>query len=291
MELDHLAAQLQKISAASIAVAVVFNVISISLLTIRWILIQQRFLGAATQSRSANIANYWSSYIYNLITPANLGGDLYRYFSLKGDGSGSAQVIEQLLRERLVGLSSISVILSISLGYLLSIDEVNLPYGYPLFAGSIAFSCAISLIAVFPQIIFQGILSLIPLASGQSSVIMGIGKASDFFHFAGIFSLSLCSFMFCLLSIKVICDSMSILMPVENIMFIGALVEIIRFVPISVQGIGIREGGFATLFALIGSNAEAGYIVGLLVYAALTMAQIFLAIIGKMLLVKQHFGD
>jgi len=288
MELHYLAAELQKISAVSIAALIVLNMLSILLLTIRWILIQRRFLGAEAKAKSSIIASYWSSYIYNIITPANLGGDLYRYLSLKGDGWGGAQVLEQLIQERLVGLCSILAVLTISLVCLLWIDGANLPYGDVLLAGSAIFSFATSAMVISPRTIFQKVLSLLPLTVWHFSVANRIGKASGISHFVRIFSLSFFSFIFWLFSIKVVCVSMSIHIPFQNIMFIGALVEVIRFVPLSVQGIGIREGIFASLFILMDSSAELGFAVGLIVYASLIVAQILFGILGKALLIKQH---
>ena len=74
-------------------------------------------------------------------------------------------------------------------------------------------------------------------------------------------------------------------------MFIGALIEIVRFVPLSIQGIGIREGGFATLFAFIGFDPETGFTIGLLGYTALSLTQLLIGLTGKAMFVTRQFKN
>ncbi|MEO0248899.1 MAG: hypothetical protein ABIN58_05020, partial [candidate division WOR-3 bacterium] len=53
---------------------------------------------------------------------------------------------------------------------------------------------------------------------------------------------------------------------------VAILVELIRLVPITLQGVGVREGSFAYLFKSLGESPETGFALGLVSYLALSMA-------------------
>ena len=50
------------------------------------------------------------------------------------------------------------------------------------------------------------------------------------------------------------------------------LTELVRLVPVTIQGIGLREGTFAYLLASLGESAEAGFVLGAVSYVALSCA-------------------
>jgi uncharacterized membrane protein YbhN (UPF0104 family) len=70
---------------------------------------------------------------------------------------------------------------------------------------------------------------------------------------------------------------------VLEVIFISSIVEVIRFIPISIQGIGIREGSYALLFTYLGYPSELGFTVGLIAYIALSISQFIFGVIGKVL--------
>ena len=66
----------------------------------------------------------------------------------------------------------------------------------------------------------------------------------------------------------------------SNILIISALVEIIRFIPLTFQGIGVREPSFALLASeFFGSNFEVAFLAGLIIYACLSLVNLSLGAI------------
>ena len=57
--------------------------------------------------------------------------------------------------------------------------------------------------------------------------------------------ISVVAFLVWVTSVFVISNSMGMNIPFYIFVLVGSLVEVIRFVPISIQGIGIREASFA----------------------------------------------
>ena len=64
---------------------------------------------------------------------------------------------------------------------------------------------------------------------------------------------------------------------------IGVLVELVRQIPVSVQGIGVREASFAYLFGLIGHSPEEGFVVGAAAYLAIGLALCLAGALGAIL--------
>jgi hypothetical protein len=61
------------------------------------------------------------------------------------------------------------------------------------------------------------------------------------------------------------------------------LAELIRLLPVSVQGIGLREGAYAYVFTLVGASGEAGFALAAVGYLALTVAILLMGVIGTVL--------
>jgi hypothetical protein len=55
-------------------------------------------------------------------------------------------------------------------------------------------------------------------------------------------------------------------------------------VPVTIQGIGLREGAFAYLLAFLGHSPEQSYVVGLAAYLALSVSIVLCGPIGQLLM-------
>jgi hypothetical protein len=61
---------------------------------------------------------------------------------------------------------------------------------------------------------------------------------------------------------------------------IVVLVELVRLLPVSIQGIGVREGAYAYLFSVIGESSEAGFVLGTVSYLALSLSVLMAGVVG-----------
>ena len=64
---------------------------------------------------------------------------------------------------------------------------------------------------------------------------------------------------------------------------IAVLVELVRLVPITIQGIGVREAAYAYCFQIMGHAPENGFVVGAVAYALASLAVILIGVIGYIL--------
>jgi uncharacterized membrane protein YbhN (UPF0104 family) len=61
---------------------------------------------------------------------------------------------------------------------------------------------------------------------------------------------------------------------------IVVLTELIRLLPVSIQGVGVREAIYAYLFTLFGQQAESGFVLGAISYLALSVSLFVAGLIG-----------
>ena len=61
---------------------------------------------------------------------------------------------------------------------------------------------------------------------------------------------------------------------------IVVLVELVRLLPLSVQGIGVRESAYAYLFGMAGQSSEAGFVIGTVSYLALSLSILLAGAVG-----------
>ena len=85
------------------------------------------------------------------------------------------------------------------------------------------------------------------------------------------------------LSIKTITLSLGLTVPTLHIAVVASLVELVRFIPITLQGIGLREGTFAYLLSFLGHNPEQSYAIALVSYLALSVSIFLCGPIGQFL--------
>jgi hypothetical protein len=81
----------------------------------------------------------------------------------------------------------------------------------------------------------------------------------------------------------VVASPLNLGLPIALLAMIVSLTEIIRLVPISFQGIGVREGVFSALAGLAGSSPASGFVVAAVAYAALSLALAISGVIGGLL--------
>jgi len=237
--------------------------------------IPNRIGAVAPAPWSDHLRIYLQATFLNTFTPANIGGDLYRALALKARAGGVIDLVVVLLRERVLGL------LSFLCGYELLFSAEYATGGHgPMFFGSAALAIAGALVAIFaakalaPRFVRWERLSRLPrtgraLLRLPEALAFGGGRA-----FGAAMALSLAALAIWILAVKVVADSLGLSLPVALLGMIVVLTELIRLVPISFQGIGVRELTFALLAGLAGAEAETGFLVGTLAYLALSLSLI-----------------
>ena len=74
-------------------------------------------------------------------------------------------------------------------------------------------------------------------------------------------------------------QALGIKVPLAAYFFIVPVVDIISTLPLSISGLGLREGGYVFMFKLLGIEAAKGFACGLLVLAVVLISGLMGAIV------------
>ena len=268
---------------SAIAVILVMYVIQ----SARWELMAGRVLKS---SPVMNAAVYFNATFLNTFTPANLGGDAYRLVVLKSETVSTGEILRLLLRERILGLYGYVIVFASAYGFIVATKartfrwEGN-PYIYGL-AGAMAFlmlpflarPLGICLVGALRSVI--GKLRL-PKLEGWVVTLAYLLSPKGALR---LMLLTFLGILFWVLSIRIVAESFGLQVPLLHLAAAATLVEFIRMVPVTIQGIGLREGAFSYLLSFFGHNPEQCYVVALVAYLALSVSILLCGLIGQLLM-------
>ena len=280
LELENISILLKAVDIEFIFKLLLINITSFILLALRWDFLTKIYI---INLSPKIFIEYMCSYIYNLISPGNLGGDAYRFLHLKELQTNNV-LITIFIKERLIGLSSIAFLLSFSASFFIYIDFNKLEYFYILLV--LFFSIFIFIITIYYNNNPRNILSLfsfIPFIKKLVNNTDTYNVSSFNINTLKIFLLSIVAFLIRSITILITANQFGINPLLFEIIFISSIVEIIRFIPISIQGIGIREASYALFFTYFGYSSEIGFTIGLIAYFILSISQFIFGIIGTIL--------
>lgn len=274
LDIQSLHRAIRETSLASLSVAVLLIIGSFVFLAFRWIRIAQPYV---TSSVLEHMRVYFYASFLNSFTPANIAGDVYRAGTLKAKASSLAWLIVALLRERLFGL------LSFFAGYGLCVilNGLLTPGGFkgvdPIFLVALAPICAGMLALMSGEFVLKRLTALRWVAERPKlgSTVEKIAAAMvlrDRREFAFLLALSLVALAAWIAAVGVISRDLNMALSLPMLGAIAILTELVRLVPITLQGIGLREGAFSVLVGLAGGSPETGFLLGTWSYLALSVA-------------------
>lgn len=256
----------------------------------RWYLIVR---GNAELPFRSHLRRYLIGMFLNTFAPGAVGGDIYRFFALRSKTSDRWLLAGAILRERMIGLSGLAVFFLFC--YLAYRGAGN--------AGAGGLSTEIHVSAA---LLFIGLVCLIPSRRLVKSILRTqfIAKSERLTNLARLLahSLDLGSFRWALgmLSISLVVCSLwgvSIYLVADGLnifelrgwhafyafAMVGVLSDIIRAIPISFQGIGVREWAFAYLLTGFGASFDVAFVVGTAAYVAVSLSILFAGAVGFLL--------
>ena len=262
-------------SPTSFVVAILINLLAVLVMGVRW-----GNLSASDLRRScrAQLALYFRATFLNSFTPANLGGDAYRLTVLKGESYSGSVVLRLLLRERLLGLYGYVLVFVLAYGIVVAtrgirLDPSDNPYMYgvmvavaTLMVAALARPLGRALMAILERVVsparVPGLVRCVEVGGGLLSSrgtlrLLGL-------TFAGI--------LLWIASIKILADGFGFPVSWAELAAVATLVELVRLIPVTIQGVGLREGVFAYLIGYWGYGYEQSYVVALTAYLALRIS-------------------
>lgn len=85
------------------------------------------------------------------------------------------------------------------------------------------------------------------------------------------FSLSILSYLCYIGRVVYLCQAFSLPLGFIEIAWISSLVLLLQMIPVSIAGIGVREGGYAYLFMVFGLSPEKGVLIGILLFSQMIL--------------------
>jgi glycosyltransferase 2 family protein len=283
----HVAEQL---SVAGVLVVLLLILVEFPLLAWRWHLIVGR---AGAMPARRHIEMYFIASFLGMFTPGLLGGDAYRLVLLRRQGVRTRLGLTLLLRERLLGVSSHLLFLAAAAGIALS-TEGTIPgdgRGFLLLCGALA---AAGIVALFSGRYLIYLLRRLSLGRVHRYIHDGLKLVHGAFQFrsageaAWLLAISLMSAATWVLAYDVVARLIGIEIGFFLLAAIVVVVELIRLVPVTVQGLGVREVTFATIFTMIGQDAAAGFVICAMCYLLLNVATLIGGLTGYGLAFADH---
>lgn len=267
---------LGRLNAGTITIAVVLVVAQFVAMGVRWWLMVRQ---AAPLPTGRHLAIYLSANLVNSFTPANLGGDAYRVIALRRYGD-TVQLVVLLARERLLGLGGfLSVYLFSAIGMWMTVPALRSDPMHPMNLCAAAAVAGLGVMAAGrPLMRWLSSGSWVTARPRVEATARHTASAFGFESAGQAAALVLLTWLAITLwaaAAWVIAEEVSPGVPIAAVCAVVVFAEVVRLVPITVQGVGVREGAFAFGFAALGHDAEAGFAVGAATY--LVLAAVLLA--------------
>lgn len=267
------------ISLRGIALTAVFCLLSQLCLGLRWYVMAR---AAVPGTYAWYLRHFLIAQGASLLTPAAVGSDLYRIVALRRIPGDTNKLLILIVRERLFGL----------LGYALFYVFC---FGYWQFFGGTApqhtffgvMAATLALLALFLMLsplavrrLWLIIVSLLP--SLRDKFVNVINSLS---HYDGrksivILILTLLGCGLWTVCLYTIALDLSINVSYSVLGMAGVTSELARWIPISIQGIGLREGAFSGVLAVLNYPIETGILIAGLAYAVNSLILILMSFVG-----------
>jgi hypothetical protein len=201
------------------------------------------------------LLRYWSSTFYNNVLPGSIGGDVVRIGGLARSGVSLATSGLSVLADRATGLWA-----GMLLGLLCSLLLSGLPYRWTLGAlfGAIVLG-SVAAVWVLPRLA-----RLLPARFKKCVVLAGLLRSHRQWYVLGLS---------CLFQVLVILNTYTIAraLGIELSLLVYGVyaqaVVLLTLLPISINGIGVRETGMVFFLGSVGVPSESAALVGVLLLA------------------------
>ncbi len=267
LDWPRLAEAAARLTPGAVAAAVLLACTTFAPLAARWHLL--------SGGGRAGTARYLYANLANAVSPGNIGGDVYRFFALRGGRTGDLALVAILVRERLLGLASMLA------GLALGVAAMELAG-----AGSASWRAlgAAAVLGLAGMGLLPSLIRRIPLPGNWNERLREAIEDGTARGNAGPLALSLAALALWLAVVQFAALRLGIEIPWYTLLAVATAAEIARAVPATVQGIGVREAAYAALFGLSGYSPESGFVLGAVAYLALGAALVASGALGAVLL-------
>ncbi len=265
----------RKLTLVAFAAAVLLACLPSLPLVARW-----HWLTAADSGWYASSARYLYANLLNSISPANIGGDVYRFFAFRSAERDGAALVALLVRERLLGLASmLSGLLIGAAGMLIASAHPQEWLVRAMALGAAAGLAALPLLST--------IIERVPVPESWRAHLRAALAIRAPARDAALFGWSLAALALWLVAVKFVAAQLGLDISWAALLAVLTATELVRMIPVTIQGIGLREGTFATLCGAFGYAQETGFVVGAVAYLALSAALVVTGALGALMLARR----
>jgi uncharacterized membrane protein YbhN (UPF0104 family) len=272
LDWTSLVASTAKLTAGVLSVAVLLACAPTVPLVARWYLLARGAGGWYACS-----ARYLYANLLSAVSPGSIAGDIYRYFAFRDRERDGATMIEILVRERIFGLMSMLIGLCVGAVGM----QIAGGHGQQWFVSTLAIAAACGIVALLS---LPGIIHHMPdswRGGLQAALAIRTSRLDTV-----LLALSLAAVALWVLAVQYVATRLGLQLSWSMLLVIVTSVELVRFIPVTVQGIGLREGAFATLFGLFGQAHEDGFVLGAIAYIALSLSIVVTGTFGALMLAR-----
>lgn len=291
LDVQAMTRMLGKGAAASFGMAVMVNILTFLVLGARW---YKLVISRVQLPFLIHLAVYFKATFLNTFTPANLGGDAYRLAALRSGTVSGGELVSLLLRERILGFYGYVIVFAAayflvqsSLGFNMQLAGNPYIYGVMVVVGAFILPLVIRPLGHGLVFVLRNVIETERLPKLECWVDAAAGLLSPtgtrlpmLLTFGGV--------LLWVVSIKIVAEGFGLSISLVHLAAVATLVELVRLVPVTVQGIGLREGVFAYLLAFLGYSPEQCYVVGTVAYLALSLAIVLCGPIGHVLMWRER---
>ncbi|TFB10615.1 flippase-like domain-containing protein [Candidatus Marinimicrobia bacterium MT.SAG.3] len=258
-----------------------FSVLTVFLMAYRWkILIKQKNISVRMLKL---LRIYFVGIFFNTFLPGSIGGDVKRALDLSNTVGGKSVSLSIVITERLIGIISLFVMGMLSSFFLFAITDkfdsvlliqifILLLIGFSImvafFSRSVAKILSLKLNTILKIRFLKNLDIYKKIKEVYKSVYSYKYSGTTLFKGFLISFLMRCVWVF---TCYLVANSMGMKPSFSMLILILSIVEIARMVPISIHGVGIREGVFGALYSGFGMSFTDGVLLAFIFYLLLTV--------------------
>jgi len=255
---------LGRLSVGSILLASLYSFMSITFLSMRWAV-----LAAPSNSRIGwqEFRDAFFAQMVSLVTPAAIGADAYRIIIAKKREGGHSRATGLIIFERVVGVAVYSYIFLIAYGFSSNqFDDKNI---FNISCLAFFLLGAAFIVYLIISWVFSNRLSSWFRSRHYLKVAAVIEAATIIPKYRLLLTVvfSFLATMSWLAAVQILGQSVNVGLSVPDITMVSIVTEFSRLLPISIQGIGVREATFASLSQVAGGNSNAALVACASAYA------------------------
>jgi uncharacterized protein (TIRG00374 family) len=272
--IHEIAQSTRSISLKALALFLVLNIVMVAINSYRWrVLLESQGITVPL----GRLFNYYLIGIFfNNFMPGSVGGDIYRVVGVEDYSREKEKVLASVLMERMLGLIVLLPVSLVAFGLLLPgvLDQRRIIYSeavMALFMVVVLPFFKLDFIRVFSFVYepFFRLFQKYELKERARRVYSGlVGFLASKGDIAFAFFLSLLSRIVWIYACFILSRSMGHDLPVAVYFMLLPIIEFVRMFPVSINGLGVREGAFVLYFGAFGLKVPDALVLSLLVYTA-----------------------